>query len=36
MSPTYTTHAIKNDLGDRSHMEKFTTLPKVLSVEAIH
>lgn len=34
--PTYTDHAIKNDLGDRSHLQQFTTLPKFLSVVAVH
>lgn len=29
----YTAHAIKNDLGDKGHMQSFTALPKFLSLD---
>lgn len=35
-SQTSSAQAIRSDLGDRSHMQQFTTLPKVLSVKVVH
>lgn len=35
-SRTYFAQATRSDLGDRSHMQQFTTLPKVLSEEVVH